>query len=314
MKQRESMRSFLRMASYPVIVALVVLSHFGYDTQAQKRKPTQEKKDTEFKPLNKQKTVLLDIKGKRLLLKTKVVLREGLLEMLCCLKQTKEHESILALDAKAYTVHTGLLAVGAKPGKPVQFFPKYVPAEGQKIDIFLQWKDKEGKHHRVRAQKWIRYGVTRYFGEKLDPLPKDLNLPKKSGLFYDDAVKELIWFGHMTKEKRDELLKLSQDAKFQKAIRSLFSKTKIKEMDTDWIFAGSRLHEDKRSGRKFYAAEEGHLICVSNFPIAMIDVKAKSSSEEADVLFEPFTDRIPPLETEVTIELIPVLETKKKSK
>ena len=35
-------------------------------------------------PLNKTQTVLIDVPGKRLLVKAKVVLREGLLEMLLC--------------------------------------------------------------------------------------------------------------------------------------------------------------------------------------------------------------------------------------
>ena len=43
-------------------------------------------------PLNRQGTVLLDRDGKRLLLKAKVAARDRVLEMLCCLKQTKEHE------------------------------------------------------------------------------------------------------------------------------------------------------------------------------------------------------------------------------
>jgi len=291
-----------------------VLPQFSYSTGFRKSKQSVKKKKDKFTPLNRQKTVLLDVQGKRLLLKTKIVLREGMLEMLCCLKQTKEHESILSLDAKAYVVHTGLLALGVKPGKPVQFYPKYVPAEGQKINIFLQWKDKQGKFHRVAAQKWIRYGVTRYFSEKLNPYPKNLKLPKKSGLFYDEAVKELVWFGHMTKEKRDNLLKFSQNANYRKAIQSLFAKTQIKEMDTDWIFTGSQFFENRRTGKKAYAAEGGNFICVSNFPSATIDVKAKSSSNASDLLFESFTERIPPLDTEVTIELIPVPKKNKSNR
>jgi len=97
--------------------------------------------------------VRLDRDGKRLLIKTRVVLREGMLEMLCCPAQTKEHESILAVDAKAYIIHAGLLALGAKPGGPVQYRPEFKPPTGQQIDIFLQWTDATGKPHRVRAHR-----------------------------------------------------------------------------------------------------------------------------------------------------------------
>lgn len=88
------------------------------------------KKSKEPVPLNKSGTVLLDVDGKRLLLKTKVCLREGVLEMFCCLKQTKEHESILSIDSEAYVIHTGLLALGAKPGSPVKIQPEYAPPKG----------------------------------------------------------------------------------------------------------------------------------------------------------------------------------------
>src|SRR5690348_10825294 len=71
---------------------------------------------SEPQPLNKSGTVLVDAKGKRLLLKSEVVLREGMLEMLACIKRTKEHEAILAVDAKAQLVHAGLLALDAEAG------------------------------------------------------------------------------------------------------------------------------------------------------------------------------------------------------
>src|SRR5688572_6193568 len=78
--------------------------------------------------LNPQGTVLLDAAGKRLLLKGEVCMREGLLEMLACLKQSKEHESIVSVETRAQIVHAGLLAIGLEPGKPVQFAPEYKAA------------------------------------------------------------------------------------------------------------------------------------------------------------------------------------------
>lgn len=86
----------------------------------------------------------------------KVVLREGALEMFACSKGTKEHESIVAVNSPARFVHAALLAVGAKPGKPVQFNPDYVAASGPVIDIWVLWKDEDGTKHKVRAQEWIK--------------------------------------------------------------------------------------------------------------------------------------------------------------
>jgi hypothetical protein len=100
--------------------------------------------------------VWIDPVNKRVVLDGVVCLREGQLEMLACVKGTKEHESILAVDTKAFAVHAGLLAVGAEVGMPVQFQPAYKPATGTQVDINLIWTDKNGQVHRDRAQDWVR--------------------------------------------------------------------------------------------------------------------------------------------------------------
>ena len=78
------------------------------------------------------------------------------LEMFACLRNTKEHEAILAVPVKAFMVHAALLAVGAKPGHPVQFTPQYVPATGTEISITLHWKDDRGTIKTAAAQDWVR--------------------------------------------------------------------------------------------------------------------------------------------------------------
>lgn len=264
-------------------------------------------------PLNKSGTVLLDVPGKRVLLKAEVVLQEGLLEMLCCLKQTKEHESILAVDAKAYVVHTGLLAIGATPGAPVRFTPEYKPPTGQKIKIHLQWTDKKGVLQRVPAQSWVRHATRRFFAADLERLPEGLTIPKDSELRYDERAKELLWFGPMSKEQRDKLLELSKDDEYRAAVKTFYKRSQPREMQADWVFAGSGFYVDETTGERLYQAEGGDLICVANFPTATIDVAIKSSaSGEANLLYEAYTERIPPRGTNVTIELIPVFEKEPK--
>jgi len=82
-------------------------------------------------PLNPEGTVLLDKKGKRVLLKTQVALRQGSLELFCCRKGSKEHESILSLDSRAQVVHAGLLALGAKPGTQFSTIPTINPRQAR---------------------------------------------------------------------------------------------------------------------------------------------------------------------------------------
>jgi hypothetical protein len=256
--------------------------------------------------------VELDRSGKRLLVKTRIALREGFLEMLCCPAQTKEHESILAVDAKAYVIHAGLLALGAKPGSPVQYQPTFHPPSGQTIDIFLQWADADGKRHRVNAHEWVRYATHRYFIVTMDQLPAGLTLPE-----HDDAMpirffpkfKQLTWFGPMTTEQRDKLLTMSKDAAYQKAVASFYAQSQSRQLDADWVFVGSGYYVDERTGKKTYLAEGGDLICVSNFPDSMLDLAVKSTDKNDEgLLFEAWTERIPPRGTEVLMELVPRAE------
>jgi hypothetical protein len=257
--------------------------------------------------LNKEGTVLLDAKAKKLIINSEIALREGMLEMLLCKRQTKEHESILAFEGKAYIVHAGLVALGIDPGKPVTFDPEYVAPQGPKLKIDVVWKDKDGKEHREDARQWIRYAIHRFFGEPLAKLPAGLTLPKDSELRYDDVNKELSWYGPMSKKQRDDLLALSDDAPYQAAIRSFFKRSQERPMNADWVFAGSAFVQDEASGHRIYLAESGDVICVANFPSAMIDIAMKSSSEgQENLMFEAWTEHLPPIGTPVRLEITPV--------
>jgi hypothetical protein len=275
-----------------------------------------EKAEAPPVPLNKAGTVLLDKADGRLLLKAKVALERGTLEMLLCKKQTKEHESILAIDADAVTIHTGLLALGAETGSTVRYVDgKFIPPTGTEVKIFLTWKDKDGKPHREPAQQWIRHAIHRFYTAEMEKLPDGLKLPEGSELRYDEKLKELYWYGPMSAAERDRLLKLSNDKTYQAAVRRFHELSQSRPMEAKWVFAGSGFFvpdEGPERGKRFYKAEGGDVICVANFPTAMLDIAEESSASGAEnLLYEAWTERIPPLETEVTVELIPVLKEEK---
>ncbi len=88
-----------------------------------------------------------------------------------------------------------------------------------------------------------------------------------------------------------------------------------KALDSDWVFAGSRLVANPLDpDKKHYLANDGDLICVSNFETALLDLPIKSSKDNVDLIFNAFTERIPPLETKVVVILDPVPEAKKDKK
>ncbi len=102
----------------------------------------------------------IDNKRKFVVVDGNVCLRAGPLEMFACPRHSKEHESIVSLKAPAQFVHAALLGIGAKPGNTVEWDPKYVPASGTEIEIWVLWKDKGGMHRKMRAQEWIRQSST----------------------------------------------------------------------------------------------------------------------------------------------------------
>lgn len=177
-----------------------------------------------------------------------VCLRRGYLEMFACIKNTKEHESVVGLDSKAFLIHTALLAAGAKTGSPATYRPEYKPATGTTIDVFLEWIGGDGKRRRVKAQQWVRDLRTR------------------------------------------------------------------KPMQHEWVFGGSSIWEDPESKTRYYRAEGGEVICVSNFPTAMMDLPIESSQANDELLFEAFTENIPPRRTPVRVYLVPRLKSTGQSK
>ncbi len=130
--------------------------------------------------------IWIDAKRKLVVIEGEVCLREGQLEMFACPKGSKEHESVVAVTAKPQFVHAALLAVGAKPGTPVKYEPKYEPATGQVIDIFILWKNEKGENQKVRAQEWIKHVKT----EK--PMPYNFVFAG-SGFWKDDDGKEYYY-------------------------------------------------------------------------------------------------------------------------
>ncbi len=303
------------MFRFALPILAVLMSWTVSPAQDQTAK-SETKKPAKPVPLNKQGTILLDAANKKVILKTQVVLRDGFLEMFLCRKHTKEHESVLAIDGRALDIHTGLLAIGAEPGHPMIYKDeKYTPPTGQKLKIIVKWEDKEGKPHEANAKTWIRSATRRYFVENLDSLPAGVKIPENSDMRYDKKFKELAWFGPMTENQRDFWLKKSDDKAFQKVVKSIYKRTQPHEMTADWVFAGSGFYvetEGPDKGKKYYKAEGGDVICVANFPTAMIDVNEEStSSGEANLVYETWTERIPPLETPVTVEISPIAEKKK---
>ncbi len=94
----------------------------------------------------------------------------------------------------------------------------------------------------------------------------------------------------------------------QKWVKNVQTK---KELDSDWVFAGSRFVKNLDEGQPdYYLANDGDVICVANFESALLDLPFNSSKDDAERTFVAFTERIPPTDTKVALILQPVIEKK----
>lgn len=233
--------------SHCVVFALTLLAGMLAHADETATVPVPREAPAGARQLDAKQPVWVDADAGRVYVDGFVTLREGVLEMFACPAGTKEHESIVAVDAPAMLIHTALLAVGAEPGTPVRFQPDYKPPTGTEIVVSIEWTAK-GESQSAKAQDWIRNAET------------------------------------------GEAMKLP------------------------FVFAGSGFWTDPDTKKNHYLAEGGDLICVTNFGAAMLDVPAPSTQVNDELWFEPFTERIPPVDTPVRLVLKPILGDESDSK
>jgi hypothetical protein len=99
--------------------------------------------------------VWLDVKHHQVVFQGEVCQANYPLEFLVTYPE-RGYESVMVVKVKPSVVHAGLVALGAEPGHPVRFEPKYEPATGTPIEIRVRWKDKNGRRQEASAQDWVR--------------------------------------------------------------------------------------------------------------------------------------------------------------
>lgn len=87
-----------------------------------------------------------------------------------------------------------------------------------------------------------------------------------------------------------------------------------KAMTHKWVFAGSGFSKPFGDEPSYYLADAGDLICVSNFTSAMLDLTIPSSQNNGSLLFQSFTENVPPVGTPIQLLLKPIDEEAHKSR
>jgi len=81
---------------------------------------------------------------------------EGLVEYLACSARGKLHESVLKLDVEPYYLQIALLLIGLEPGnKPLKFQGDPGIPEGDPVNIWVSWTDKDKKTVKHKAEDLI---------------------------------------------------------------------------------------------------------------------------------------------------------------
>ena len=111
---------------------------------------------TDWTRLSKDEDVWIDKQGKRAAAAGRICLTQGVLEMFACPKYTKEHESVVAINALSSHVHQALLLLGAEPGSPVVWDPDYKAAHGPKIEIEVWFQDENKQLIKRSAKEMVR--------------------------------------------------------------------------------------------------------------------------------------------------------------
>lgn len=145
-------------------LCLLVLGALGSGCQAEFTAPADDaplSKPVTVKRHKLAKNVFFEVEGndRRVIVHGVVCLREGALEGLLTRKGTKEHEYIIAADVDARNIHKALLATGAEAGACVTLEPKFTPAHGTVINVYIEYLDNEQRTV-VPARTWIRDSQT----------------------------------------------------------------------------------------------------------------------------------------------------------
>lgn len=216
--------------------------------------------------------LVLDLEKKCIDLDAEVCLDKGPLELVACTKGSKEHESIVAVSAKAMHIHTALLLLGASDGHPamrkqVGSDKRWVnvPPEGDPIEVFLLTTTKDGK----LIERPIRDFIVRS-RQRVDEVEGAVITAPEEGEKAEDASKEP--FPHT------------------------------------FVFAGSHLKEDRPGPRRYLADLSGNVISIATFGDELLCLPHRETREDNALMWRVKPDSLPPVGTKVTLRLRPKLK------
>ena len=214
--------------------------------------------------------MVIDFEKRCVDLEGAICLEEGCLELIACRKGSKEHESIVALSAKAMHIHTALLLLGANNGNPAMRKPVdeektrwvNVRPRGDPIDVFLVTTNKGGK----AIERPISDFIVRS-SERVDEV--------------DGAV---ITAPNQTEKRGDE---------------------KEARLPHTFLFAGSHLRDNGPGARQYLAELSGNVISIATFGDELLCLPFHQTQKNDALMWQVKPGSLPEVGTKVTLRLRP---------
>ncbi|MHC4984985.1 MAG: YdjY domain-containing protein [Planctomycetota bacterium] len=106
--------------------------------------------------------ITLDWHARTVTVQAEVVRRKGLLELVLCSLETKEHESLMHTEARPSDIHAALLALGLAPGVAARWIQfedepgRAIPPRGAALTVNLSWIGDDGIVQTVEAGQWLQ--------------------------------------------------------------------------------------------------------------------------------------------------------------
>lgn len=102
------------------------------------------------------------------------------LEVVACIPDTKEHETLVVTPARPSHIHAALLAAGFQPGAPATWSwdeKKLIstPPTGDSVEVSIAYRDKDGREIESPATDWI---VSADSGAPFAPAPASAAAPR----------------------------------------------------------------------------------------------------------------------------------------
>jgi hypothetical protein len=214
--------------------------------------------------------LVIDFEQRCVDLEATVCLDEGFLELVACRKGSKEHESIVAVSARAMHIHTALLLLGANNGHPAMRKPVdeektrwvNVPPRGDPIDVFLVTTNKDGK-----------------------PIERPISdFIVRSSERVDEVDGTVIVAPNQTKKHGDE-----------KELR----------LPHTFVFAGSHLRDNGPGPRQYLADLSGHVISIATFGDELLCLPFHQTQENDALMWQVKPESLPKAGTNITLRLRP---------